>query len=661
MRQVGVSGLDLAPNGAQLVRVQLEAQAHAGQGQVRTVESPGGDVVVSAVVDLDQFGGPVCIRPDPRLELVLDLADHLVGGRSRRGVGHFLPFPARVQRGSLDRHATAVQGRLQQLGCGAFGRAVFGTGTALAAQVAAFHLPRFGDGVEGHGPGFDFPGEGVDVLHGNPRRTQLHADLRRPELFRLHRSQRLHVALVAVVGVRSGPRLFQLRHDIPGQVLVGQLPSPARGLEHLIAQRLDGVIARNVEALCHIVEVQRSDLVQRHRQRVADRLDLALYRLLDRAPQQERRLDDVTRLVDLFQAADDGAVVVLAQQAVVLEDADGRLDDVSILVRALAHLDAEVLDRAVFGAECVVGIVEALERGFPVAIVELGGARLLHQIAQTKVAGEPFGVLVGQLHGVAQRLADTIRHSHQRPIRGAVHHTFAPHLGIEVHLGRLGAHLLDGACQRGVGIARQALHRLGELGVQFLGRLVVGHNGVFLATEAIGIDPAPLVVLVSADAVLTQHHSRVGGEVFVDDDGSVLGVDRGHPVPRVPGRGLAGKALAQEQDVGHHAGAGVALERGGRKADRPQQVSLLRQVGAGLIALLVHRALAGHEHQQAARAHAVQRLGEEEVMQHESVLGVVGIAQHLGRGKRRIADRHIEEVTRQLALDEVVVQQVLLR
>jgi hypothetical protein len=41
VREVGVAGLDLAPDGAQLVRVQLEAQADARQRQVRAVERRG--------------------------------------------------------------------------------------------------------------------------------------------------------------------------------------------------------------------------------------------------------------------------------------------------------------------------------------------------------------------------------------------------------------------------------------------------------------------------------------------------------------------------------------------------------------------------------------------------------------------------------------------
>ncbi len=52
MREVGVAGLHLAPDGALLVRVQAEAQAHARQRHVRTVEATRCDVVEPLVVKL---------------------------------------------------------------------------------------------------------------------------------------------------------------------------------------------------------------------------------------------------------------------------------------------------------------------------------------------------------------------------------------------------------------------------------------------------------------------------------------------------------------------------------------------------------------------------------------------------------------------------------
>ncbi len=521
------------------------------------------------------------------------------------------------------------------------------------------HLPRFGLGVERHRAGADFSGELVDVLHRHPGGASLHADLRRPQLLRLHGLQRFDVAGKARVQPGRQLGFFQLGDDIAGQVLVSELPLAGGRLVDLVTQRFDHLVALEAHAASDVVKVQAAGFVQRHGQRIADGLDRPHNGLADRAAQQERGLHDFAGLVDDLELGHHRAVVVLAEQAPVLEDANLGLDLVAFFVGAGTGLDAEVVDRPVFLAEGVVCLVQRLESRLPVAVLNLCQPRGLHHVAHADVAFEPGHVLRRQLGAFDEGHTDAVLHPHQGAVLADVHHALALHRGVEVHLGRLALDLLAVGAQGRIDVLGQPLDGLGEPLVQLLRRGVVADHGVLGAAHAVAVDAPAEVVHVAADALLAEHHVWVGGEIFVDDSRAVLRFDGLHALPVRAGGLLPRRALAQEQHVRDHAGAGVVLEGRGRQADGAQQVGALGQVLARLVALLVHRALAGDEHQQATRAHAVQALGEEEVVQHEPELLVVRVAEDLGLRERRVAHRHVEVVARELPLDEVLVQHVL--
>ena len=67
MRKISVAVLDDAPHCALLVRMQIEAQRHAGQRQVRTVVLARRDVVEVLVVILRQAISAGRVGPDPAI------------------------------------------------------------------------------------------------------------------------------------------------------------------------------------------------------------------------------------------------------------------------------------------------------------------------------------------------------------------------------------------------------------------------------------------------------------------------------------------------------------------------------------------------------------------------------------------------------------------
>ena len=136
-----------------------------------------------------------------------------------------------------------------------------------------------------------------------------------------------------------------------------------------------------------------------------------------------------------------------------------------------------------------------------------------------------------------------------------------------------------------------------------------------------------------------EHHRGMLKKVPVDGDLHALDGEGGGLQPgRVGVAGLlAGRALAQAQDVGDHAGAFLGEGLGGQ-ADGAQEIGLLREMGPQAGVLLVERVVAGHQGQHAARLQRVEGLGEKEVMQGEAHAVVV----EPEIGERHVADDGVE-------------------
>ena len=229
-------------------------------------------------------------------------------------------------------------------------------------------------------------------------------------------------------------------------------------------------------------------------------------------------------------------------------------------------------------------------------------------------------------------------HLHQRAIIGHVDAALFFDLGVVV-AALDGCALGLAAALGAVDVFGQVLHRLGK---QLLDVAFNWFHGVFVGpVRAAGL------------GVAAQHHLRMGGEILVDVSRALRGLHLGQPLPRLPCGFLAFGALLQENHVCHHFGASVVLEGGLWQADSAHQVGAFAQILAGAVGGLVHRALAGHKHQQATRLHAVDGLGKEVIVQQEALLLVLWVGLDFDLAKWRVADGRIKEVARQLGGGEV--------
>ena len=257
--------------------------------------------------------------------------------------------------------------------------------------------------------------------------------------------------------------------------------------------------------------------------------------------------------------------------------------------------------------ECLVFLLQRLERRFPVAIIQLVVLRLVQRVAQSHEA--PDQRCVYPLHFVC-RHAQAVLYLHEFPVIAHIVVAFLLRLRVEVelaHLRGLGGRLF----RRAEYITRQPINRLRQ---QFCYRhILVGQDGILLAE------------LSAFKCAFSQHHLWMLGEILIDEVISALDLDLFQPHPAVAFKRLAGHFLAQEQDVRHHFCSGVLLECRLRQADRAQQVGALGEVLPRLIALLVHGVAAGHKHHQPARLDLIHGLGEEVVMQREGMFLVARI------------------------------------
>ncbi len=154
------------------------------------------------------------------------------------------------------------------------------------------------------------------------------------------------------------------------------------------------------------------------------------------------------------------------------------------------------------------------------------------------------------------------------------------------------------------------------------------------------------VVFISVHAPVechrTQQHIGMLQKILVDRNAVFI-------LPDVNPRGFDVDGLLpllQEQDVRGDFRAGVGLERRVGQANRAEQLRALGDVSADRRILLVQRALAGDEGDDAARTHLVQRLGEEVVVDAEVVLVVSGVRQGI-RAEGNVAHGGVKVAVRE--------------
>ncbi len=102
-------------------------------------------------------------------------------------------------------------------------------------------------------------------------------------------------------------------------------------------------------------------------------------------------------------------------------------------------------------------------------------------------------------------------------------------------------------------------------------------------------------------------------------------------------------ALLEKNDVGGDFRPGIGLESVAREPDGPQQIGPLGEVAPHVGRPFVHRVMAGHERDYAARPHLVEGFGKEVIVNRESEL-VVGPVGHLVVSKRHVAHGEVEKV-----------------
>ncbi len=154
-----------------------------------------------------------------------------------------------------------------------------------------------------------------------------------------------------------------------------------------------------------------------------------------------------------------------------------------------------------------------------------------------------------------------------------------------------------------------------------------------------GVHGVVVAVPGALNAGAAQHHLGVVIEIDVDRV-AVLVLHDAHPVGQSDGGFLP---LLEKDNVRHDVRPGVGLEGVVGKPDGPQQVGALRQVLPGRAVLAVHGVAAGDEGHDAAGAQLVQHLGEEIVVDAESVL-VIGRVMDLVIAKGDVAHGDVVEI-----------------
>mmetsp|Transcript_61806 Transcript_61806/g.146249 ORF Transcript_61806/g.146249 Transcript_61806/m.146249 type:complete len:258 (+) Transcript_61806:3335-4108(+) len=229
MEQPGVAGLHDAPHGVPLMGVQRVAAREPRQLEVRAVELPRSGGVEQVVVGPAQSLAALGFVEGPCREALLDQRQLLARRQCLVGV-HDQTVALRVR--VAHRRHLHVQRALHQLdGVQTRGAELLRHLDVLArAPFGVAHRPRPGLCRVAHLAVLllqHLPDEVLHVAGGDPHRTEARLDGCRRQVLRLHPLQRGHVAY----GLRAGgQRLPELGLDLAGQVLVGGLPQPVRGV-----------------------------------------------------------------------------------------------------------------------------------------------------------------------------------------------------------------------------------------------------------------------------------------------------------------------------------------------------------------------------------------------------------------------------------------------
>ena len=137
-----------------------------------------------------------------------------------------------------------------------------------------------------------------------------------------------------------------------------------------------------------------------------------------------------------------------------------------------------------------------------------------------------------------------------------------------------------------------------------------------------------------------EHRGGAGEKMLIDRDLMAVQHDRAGLLPR-GGIGLpAGFAAPQDQQVGHHAGAGGLLVGPARQPDRPDEIGEGGHLTARGRVAGIHRVAGGEHGDQAAGPDQPQRLDDEVVVDRVTGQVMPPVVQR-GLAERHVADRQV--------------------
>ena len=159
---------------------------------------------------------------------------------------------------------------------------------------------------------------------------------------------------------------------------------------------------------------------------------------------------------------------------------------------------------------------------------------------------------------------------------------------------------------------------------------------------------------------LTEDGAGAGKKMLIDRDLLPVQHDRAGLLPR-RGIGLPpGLAAAQDQQVGHHAGAGGLLVGPARQPDRPHEIGEGRHLPARGRVAGIHRVAGGEHGDQAAGPDQPQRLDDEVVVDRMAGQVMPPVVQR-GLAERHVADRQVIRPVRVTGIGERLREDLRLR
>ena len=105
--------------------------------------------------------------------------------------------------------------------------------------------------------------------------------------------------------------------------------------------------------------------------------------------------------------------------------------------------------------------------------------------------------------------------------------------------------------------------------------------------------------------------------------------------------------LLQEQNVSHHAGVGIALERIIRQTNRTYQIGTVGKVLTDRGILLVHRTTGRYHRYHTARTYKVKALGDK-IIVDEEIVAVIPLIRYFIIAERYVAHNTVKEAVREL-------------